>query len=246
MSAPVARSRMRDRARGVPRAHNRQAALLEAAARVFRRKGYGLTSMRDIAAATAMTAGSIYYHYRSKSDLLLAVYAEGVRRALAAVDAARARPGDPWTRLERVLVAHLQTMLGAAPDGAAFAGVFMQVQPHDFPPEHHDALVALRDRYEERFRACIDELPLRRGVDRSLLRLQLIGALQHVPLWYRADGARTPPTIARALLRHLRDGVARTLTTGPAPAPDEVGTAEPPAARASRRRTAPRARDAAR
>jgi AcrR family transcriptional regulator len=59
--------------------------LLEAAARVFRQKGYGITTMRDIAAATGMMAGSIYYHYPSKGDLLLAVYAEGVARVSAAV-----------------------------------------------------------------------------------------------------------------------------------------------------------------
>jgi AcrR family transcriptional regulator len=193
--------------RGAPRAHNRHAALLAAAAQVFRARGYGLTSMRDIAAATEMTAGSIYYHYPSKGDLLLAVYAEGVRRVGAAFDAAAARPGTPWQRLERAAAAHLAMLLGTRREDADFAGVFVQVQPHDFPPEHVDALIALRNGYEDRFRRLLAALPLARGTDRRLLRLQLIGALNHVPLWYRPDGPRTPAAIARTMTRQLQRGV---------------------------------------
>jgi AcrR family transcriptional regulator len=181
--------------------------LLEAAARVFRQKGYGITTMRDIAAATGMTAGSIYYHYPSKGDLLLAVYAEGVARVSAAVQAALVPPSTPWEKLERAMTAHLQMMVGQAPDDAPFAGVFVQVQPHDFPPEHHAALIALRNSYEATFRALIDALPLKRGTDRRLLRLQLIGALNHVPQWYRPNGPRTPQAIARVMTRHLQAGL---------------------------------------
>lgn len=193
--------------RGPPRAHNRHAELLAAAARIFRANGYGLTSMRDIAAASAMTAGSIYYHYPSKGDLLLAVYGEGVRRVGEAFDAAVARPGTPWQRLERAAAAHLSVLLGTRREDADFAGVFVQVQPHDLPPEHFDALIALRNGYEQRFRRLLAALPLARGTDRSLLRLQLIGALNHVPLWYRPDGRRTPAAIARTLTRQLQRGV---------------------------------------
>ena len=189
------------------RSHNRQPQLLEAAARVFRQKGYGITTMRDIAAATGMTAGAIYYHYPSKGDLLLAVYAEGVRRVTAAVQAALEPDGTPWEKMQRAITAHLQMMVGQAPDDAPFAGVFVQVLPFDFPPEHHGALIALRNGYEATFRALIDALPLKRGTDRRLLRLQLIGALNHVPQWYRPNGPRTPQAIARVMTRHLQAGL---------------------------------------
>jgi AcrR family transcriptional regulator len=49
--------------------------------------------MRDIAAASGMLAGSLYYHFASKEELLVAVYAEGVRRISVSVRAALAR--DP-------------------------------------------------------------------------------------------------------------------------------------------------------
>lgn len=187
-----------------PRQHNRHADLLDAAAHVFRDKGFGQATMRDIASASGMIAGSIYYHYASKGDLLLAVYTEGVRRVSEVVDQAMARPNDPWTRLEAALCAHLEMMLSTQPNSAPYASVFLQVQPGDFPPEHREKLVALRNGYELKFRALIEALPMRRNVDKSLLRLQLIGALNHVPSWYRPDGRKSLPAIARAMTRHLR------------------------------------------
>jgi hypothetical protein len=135
------------------------------------------------------------------------VYAEGVARVSAAVQAALQPIGTPWEKLERAMTAHLQMMVGHAPDDAPFAGVFVQVQPHDFPPEHHEALIALRNGYEATFRALLDALPLKRGTDRRLLRLQLIGALNHVPQWYRPNGPRTPQAIARVMTRHLQAGL---------------------------------------
>lgn len=188
------------------RAHNRLVSLLEASAHVFRRNGYAITTMRDIAAACGMTPGAIYYHYPSKGDLLLAVYTEGVQRASDALERALAHSDglDAWARLERAVCAHAQMMLAVQPGDAPYAGVFIQVQPYDFPPEHHKALISLRHRYEARFRDLIDALPLIRGVDRRLLRLHLIGALNHMPLWYRAAGPKTPAAIARELLRQLR------------------------------------------
>ncbi len=125
----------------------------------------------------------------------------------AAFDAAAARAGTPWQRLERGAAAHLAMLLGTRREDADFAGVFVQVQPHDFPPEHFDALIALRNGYEDRFRRLLAALPLVRGTDRRLLRLQLIGALNHVPLWYRPDGRRTPATIAHTMTRQLQRGV---------------------------------------
>ena len=75
---------------------NRWPALLDAAAAQFAERGYHATSMRDLAAATAMTPGAIYFHVASKQALLLAVYEEGVQRILDRVEAATATAREPW------------------------------------------------------------------------------------------------------------------------------------------------------
>ena len=54
--------------------------VLEQAAWLFLQHGYRETTLRDIAAAAGMKAGSIYYHFDSKEQLLAAVLDTGIER----------------------------------------------------------------------------------------------------------------------------------------------------------------------
>lgn len=180
-----------------PRQDNRRQDILDAAARLFARQGYHATSIRDIAAAAEMLPGSVYYHFASKETLLLAVYAEGVARIAAQVDAAVANKRAPRARLEAACAAHLEMLL----DRSDYAQVVVRVLPQDAEPIAA-SLIALREDYERRFRDLIAALPLSRRTDRSLLRLALLGALNGAKIWYRS-GQQSPASIARGVLQTM-------------------------------------------
>ena len=57
---------------------SRREALIDAASHLFRSKGYERTSVRDLAQAVGMQSGSLFYHFRSKAEILEAVMAQGV------------------------------------------------------------------------------------------------------------------------------------------------------------------------
>ncbi|MDX1554443.1 MAG: TetR/AcrR family transcriptional regulator [Xanthomonadales bacterium] len=174
--------------------------LLDAAAGHFAAKGYRETTIRDISGTIGMLPGSVYYHFPSKHELLLAVYEEGVRRMLERIEqATAAADADPWKRVETTLVAHLDAIL----DQSDYARVLIAVQP-DQVPEIEPQLRELRDRYESRFRALVDDLPLPPGSNRSLLRLMLIGAANWSQIWYRPSG-QSPTEIARAFVEFLKN-----------------------------------------
>jgi hypothetical protein len=59
-----------------------------------------------------------------------------------------------------------------------------------------------RAAYEDRFRKLIEALPLAADVDRSLLRLTLLGAINWTRVWYR-PGKRTPSQIAHHLVHKV-------------------------------------------
>lgn len=176
------------RAKLKPQLNNRRDLVLEIAAGFFVRKGFNGTSIRDIASAAEMLPGSLYYHFPSKEALLVAVFEEGVTRISAAVDTALAGcPRDAWDRLQAACQAHLSALL----EGNDFAHVIVRVIPQDAPGAA-DELVKLRNAYETKFTALVEALPMSEDANPSLLRLMLIGALNHVPLWYR-EGARPLP-----------------------------------------------------
>ncbi len=189
------------------RSDNRLPEVLAQAARAFRAKGYDAASIRDIVGAIDMLPGSLYYHFPSKEALLLAVYAEGVRRFSEAVSAAIAPDAAPWARLEAACVAHLETLL----QESDFAQVVVRVRPSDVPAIAA-RLVALRDGYEAIFAKLVQALPLARGADRRSLRLMLLGALNWSQTWYRS-GRDDPRIIAKhfvALLRNPLDNERRS------------------------------------
>jgi AcrR family transcriptional regulator len=186
-----------------PRADNRLPLLLDAAARLFRAQGFHGASIRDIVRAVDMLPGSLYYHFATKEYLLVAVYAEGVRRITERVGAAVAGETDPWARLEAACVAHLESLL----EESDYAQVVIRVRPGDVPA-FAAQLVALRDGYERLFVDLVAALPLARGVDRSSLRLMLLGALNWSQDWYR-PGRDSPGAIARRFVGLLRSPLAK-------------------------------------
>jgi AcrR family transcriptional regulator len=176
--------------------------VLDAAARLFGEKGFGYTSMRDIAGVAGMLAGSLYYHFTSKEELLVAVYAEGVRRITEAVTPMLTSDHDPWVRLENVCAAHLKALLA----DSGYAQVVIRVRPDDAPLVA-EQLIALRDKYERTFTQAIRALSLPAGTDRGVLKLMLLGALNWSQTWYR-PGGDSPQVLARRFVRLLRDPLA--------------------------------------
>jgi TetR/AcrR family transcriptional regulator, cholesterol catabolism regulator len=178
--------------------------ILSVAASWFADHGYSAASIRDIAREVGVTVGAIYVHFSSKDRLLTAVYEEGVRRIGETVDTAIQSIDEPWLRLEAAAAAHLKALL----DNASFARVVVRVIPADVPETARD-LERLRDGYEARFRALIDALDVAQNCDRTLLRLQLLGALNTTLTWYKRGSSRSAPgQIARQFVATLRDGVA--------------------------------------
>lgn len=183
-------------------ADSRLPQVLDAAAHLFCAQGYQGTTVRDICKAVGMLPGSLYCHFATKEELLLAVYTRGVDQISHAVQAAVSRRSEAWERLEAACVAHLEAVLR----DDDYARVVVRVRPSEVPAVSA-RLVQQRDRYEALWIGLAEALPLPRRTDRSALRLMLLGALNWAQNWYRPDGASTPRSIARQFTALLRQGL---------------------------------------
>jgi len=65
----------------------REAQILDAAARVFARKGYERATTREIAAEAGVSEGTIYNYFHSKRDLLIAMSSRLALQSLEQLDA---------------------------------------------------------------------------------------------------------------------------------------------------------------
>jgi len=183
------------------RSHSRIQPLLNGAAKLFAIKGYKETTMRDIAAEVGMLPGSMYYHFKSKQELLLAVYAQAVIGIKTRLESAIALEHDPWKKLEIAVITHVETIL----DQNDFARIMIGVTP-DKAPEIQQELTAMRDSYEQIFIDIIEDIPLKKDLNKTLFRLMLLGALNSTQIWFH-KGAFKPVDIGREFIRYLKGSV---------------------------------------
>lgn len=83
--------------------------ILEGAVDLFYEKGYLPTTVDAIAESLGATKPFVYYHFRSKIDLLSEICRRGTSEALAVIVQAMSQPLDPIRKL--ALVVHKFTMI---------------------------------------------------------------------------------------------------------------------------------------
>jgi len=160
--------------------------ILDTAARLFREEGYAATSLRAIAQACDMKAGSLYYHFESKDQIVSEVLSIGVQRVFDAVKSSvEALPpnSDLTTTLHCAVHAHLGALLHAHDFTSANIRIFGQV-----PEEVRSGHKSLRKKYEQYWQDLLIGLQqrgeIRAGIDLQRTVFFLFGAMNWTTEWY--------------------------------------------------------------
>jgi AcrR family transcriptional regulator len=85
--------------RRIEQGQQSRARLVAEARRLFERDGYAKTSTEGLLAATGLTRGALYHHFRDKQDLFVAVCDAVHAELAAAIEAAAAGVADPAGQL---------------------------------------------------------------------------------------------------------------------------------------------------
>lgn len=172
---------------------------MDAAASIFREKGYAQTKLSEIAEAVGTQAGSLYYHFESREHLVEEVLAEAMLRTTTRVKAALDSLPPDSSVIEKVragLREHLQSLLG---EGNEYAGAYYKIIDQ-VPSSLREKYTEYPREYANIWRSVIQDGQrngeLRSDLNPTILRLQLLGAVIWSVEWYHADGPRTPLEIA--------------------------------------------------
>jgi len=175
--------------------------ILDAAADAFMVRGFANTTIDDIAAEVGATKGLIYYHFRSKFDIFLAVYKDGMRRVRERVEPHADAAGTGYGRLVAMSIAHLENLMTEfGYHHVVHQGVRYQASTA-LTVRQRDALAALNDLrrdYEAMFRGVIAEGIADgslRTVDEALATRTLLSNLNAVDIWYRRIDGQTEDDI---------------------------------------------------
>jgi AcrR family transcriptional regulator len=186
-----------------------QRRVLDAAARIFRDYGYAGTTMRVIADEADLKAGSIYYHYKSKDELIGAVLDLGIQAVIETVDRAMAElPADATGRMkvETAIRAHLSAIIENGDYTLATRRVFGLV-----PEAIREKNLKLRNGYanlwQDLLKGAQATKEFRSDVNMTFARLFILGALNWTVEWFK-PGGRSIEEVARIFSSVILDGVA--------------------------------------
>lgn len=184
--------------------------ILDQTAKLLRMNGYASTSLRDIAAAMGMKAGSLYYYFASKEELAETIMTEGIERVREAVKqalAAQPEGADPLDNIAVAIKAHLIALHVSGDYASANIRCFTHV-----PDEMKLRMRKVRKRYEADWRKLIGTAReagrLAEDVDDDALRYVLFGAMNWTLEWLRR-GNPSPDRLGEMFFRILFNGAAQ-------------------------------------
>jgi len=180
--------------------------ILEAAARLFRDKGYSATSMRDLASAVQLKASSLYNHIASKEEILQEICLANARRFHEGMKHIQGLPDeDPLTQLEALLKLHIRI----ATQDVTSVTSFNDEWRHLSEP-YLTQFLDMRREYETFFRTVI-----RKGTDQgvflpgdeSVILYSLISAIRWLYDWYQPGKRLAPADLEEQLIPLLTRGL---------------------------------------
>lgn len=177
------------------------------AARLFRKKGYKATSMRDIADAMNMKAASLYNHITSKEELFSELLLKMANLFTKGMKDITSSSLDTSSKLERLIALHVQLTVDHTDAISLIAGewVHLPAQPMKEYRTHRDA-------YEEEFRSIINqgkEEGLYRDLDTDIILFSILSTLRGLYSWYSKNKDYNSIELEQQMLTCLTQGIAK-------------------------------------
>jgi len=177
----------------------------EAAARLFRKKGYKATSMRDIAAKVDIKAASIYNHFKSKQDLLQELLMEIARKFEKGMKEIQNSSLRSDEKMERLIALHVRLTVENTDTIALIAGEWVHLED-----PVSTTYLTIRNTYEEDFKSIIDD-GKSKGVfkdnETEIVLFSILSTLRWLYTWYSKNRAYNQIELERQIIDCLLKGI---------------------------------------
>lgn len=199
-----------------------QKAIVAAAAELFARKGFGATSLDDIAERLGATKGALYYHIKNKEDILRHIYLMVLTASEEPLAEIVASSSPPAEKLARAIGHHVTVAANRSPAMT----VFYREHPHLTGPFARE-IVLRKKVYERYFEQIIEEGQaagaFSRAIDAKIAAFGLLGMCNWLSQWYQPGGPYTHQQIAAMFVQMIEQGLLTPPAMLAAPTPPTQG-----------------------
>ena len=172
--------------------------ILDAAAHLFRERGFHATTTRAISEIVGILSGSLFHYFRSKDQMLFEVMHEAATQLCDRAEAAVASADSPRDRLRALIRLELDCLTG---DRTRDYYTVMIAEWRELDATAKPVLTARRTQYSAIWRAVLDECA-RTGLLRSdphTLQFVLHGAITWASTWFKPGRRLSIDEYARIL-----------------------------------------------
>lgn len=194
--------------------------ILEVAARLLAEKGYGATSLDDVATAAGVSKGTIYYNFTSKEEIYWGVVFPRVEASLRLIERAHEQRMTPREGITFLV----QQAVRRAQDPSQRYMYFQEMLPLN--DEMRQTLRKIERMYEQGLADLIQagqEAGEITPGDPGLMALIAIGTIARTARWYDPDGSVSPADFERTMLNLLLGGLFVDYEPEPTPANERAG-----------------------
>jgi len=181
--------------------------ILEAAAQVFREKGFHGASMSDIAEAVNLQKASLYHHVSSKQEILSELLDRALQILLERISAVTVQNISADKKLKMMICEYLQILT----ENVDLAAVLL-FEHRSLERRQQSRHIPNRDKFESLWKDVLTEgvrAKLFKCDDPGLTTRALLGIMNWTITWYRPDGEKTIEQIADNYSKLLLNGLLR-------------------------------------
>jgi len=179
--------------------------ILQEAARLFKDRGFGGTSMRDLAERVGIEAASMYNHIRSKDEILEEICFRIAREYVAHISEIEHADMSYREKVQALIGLHVK-MITEDPHAVS-------VTNNDWKSLNAAAMASfkeIRKDYEKRFAALIQkgiEQGEFRAVHVSVALFTILSSLRWIELWYKPEREITKEELQKDITAILMNGI---------------------------------------
>jgi AcrR family transcriptional regulator len=184
---------------------NKKKQILEAAARLFRDKGYAATSMRDLAREVSLQASSLYNHIESKEQLLREICFGTAEKFLHAMEESEQLQAPARDKIEHLLRCHVRMAVQEPISVTSFNDEWRHLQ-EPFLTEFR----TMRQDYERRFLKLLQQgiaAGQLTSIEPRIALFTLFSAIRWLYDWFRPGKTLSAERVESAVLYLLMNGL---------------------------------------
>ena len=181
--------------------------ILEAAALVFRQKGFHGASMQDIADAVSLQKASLYHHVTSKQEILLLILDRALELLLERISSITTQDITPDRKLQAMMREYMKILV----ENQDLAAVLL-FEHRSLESKQHARHVPNRDKFEQLWKDVLVE-----GVKAKIFKCDnpalatraLLGIMNWTMTWYSPDGPLSIEQVADQYSNLILNGLLK-------------------------------------